>query len=128
MVWYVIGRKWWDSWKAYAKSDGPPPGAIDSSEIIVPTEEYVPDPDDTEAYENVIIQPGLQINADFKVVPAEAWRSLRAKHNLASPLDEIKRYSIDVTSYQTIIEVQLRPILFTWATSRSYENVEVAPL
>jgi ubiquitin carboxyl-terminal hydrolase 4/11/15 len=112
--WYLIAMPWLNLWKAYigvgpvTSSDVSSPPSIDNSSLLL-TEEHVVVPSNDGS--SVVTRPGLRCDVDYVICPPVCWNFLSAKYQVESG-STIKRSSIQLTEFETIVEVSLKPVKF----------------
>ena len=110
--WFVISMTWWNKWKQYvAEPDQEPPGVIDSNDILLDPKEFIQYKERAADPCNNILKPGLRGDVEYKLLPHNVWRLLINKYK-CKPNSVLRRYSIDISEYETQVEVHLRPLKF----------------
>ena len=116
--WFVISMTWWNKWTQYvAEPDQEPPGVIDSSDILLDKSEFIQFKDKPVDPCNNILKPGIRGDVEYKLLPKDVWALLLNKYKCKAN-SILRRYSIDISEYETQVEVHLRPIKFVWIPRR----------
>lgn len=113
--WYVVSSRWLNKWKVFTRIAEPQsldqdpdesPGPINSEDILLETDFLKTLEND---WYDLVLKPGLVLGLDYELLPPKAWAALKKQFGV-NPKSTIKRTSIDVTEYETQVEVTLKKI------------------
>lgn len=109
--WYLLTTKWLNQWKVYVgvlpatSADVRHPGTIDNSDLLL-TDDYVKDPEG-----NPVTLATLRCEIDYVICPPVCWNYLTEKYGVKEG-SVIKRKSIQISDFETKVEVMLKPVVF----------------
>jgi ubiquitin carboxyl-terminal hydrolase 4/11/15 len=112
--WYLLSMSWLDLWKAFVgvgpltSSDIRQPPRIDNSGLLL-KEAYVKTTCGGRDVE--VTRLGLRCDVDYVLCPPICWRFLSEKYGVETN-STIIRKSIQITDFETQVEVSLKPVKF----------------